>query len=277
MKKAIYMMAAAAAFFTVSCGKYKKTASGIQYQVIERSGDATPNSDTTSLLFANYRISIQSNDSVLFETFSKDKPGYIPVFEPTMKEALMDLVKGDSAEVIINVDTFFLNSFGQPRPPFVKEGDNIRFILKIKDIMSQEDMRKKEMQEMQELSVKDSVDQQAALAALPNKKEAGDGIFYTTLTEGKGKQVKKGSKVVVLYKGMLLNGQVFDENQKEGYDVTVGLGQVIPGWETMLLQMKEGQKVKAIIPWEQAYGGRGSGPIPPFSTLMFEMEVISVK
>lgn len=270
-------MAAAAALFTVSCGKYKKTASGIQYQVIERSGDATPNSDTTSLLLANYRISIQSSDSVLFETFSKDKPGYIPVFEPTMKEPLMDLVKGDSAEVLVNVDTFYQNSFGQPRPPFAKEGDNIRFILKVKDILSQEDMRKKEIEEMQELSVKDSIDQKAAIAALPDKKEAGEGIYYTTLTEGKGKQIKKGSKATVLYKGMLLNGQVFDENQKEGYEVTVGLGQVIPGWETMLLQMKEGQKVKAIIPWQQAYGGRGSGPIPPFSTLVFEMEVTSVK
>jgi FKBP-type peptidyl-prolyl cis-trans isomerase len=214
---------------------------------------------------------------VLFETFSKDKPGYIPVFEPTMKEALMKLSKGDSAEVLINVDTFFLNSFGQPRPPFAKEGDNIRFILKVKDILSQEDMRKKEMQEMQELSAKDSVDQQAAIAALPAKQDAGDGIYYTTLTEGKGKQVKKGSKVNVLYRGMLLNGQVFDENQKEGIEVSVGLGQVIPGWETMLLQMKEGQKVKAIIPWQQAYGTRGSGPIPPFSTLVFEMEVASVK
>lgn len=270
------MLAALAALFTAACGKYKKTTNGVQYKVIERTGADEINSDTTSLLYANYRISIQSSDSVLFETFSLDKAGYIPVFEPTMKEVLMQLVKGDSAEVLINADTFYLNSFGQSRPEYVKEGDNIRFLLKIKDVLSQEDMRKKEMQEMEELSLKDSIDQQAAIAALPAAQTAGDGIYYTELAAGKGKPVKKGDKVKVLYKGMLLSGQVFDENLTEGIELSVGLGQVIPGWETMLMKMREGQKVKAIIPWQQAYGMRGSGPIPPFSTLVFEMEVAKI-
>lgn len=275
MKKNIYIIAAIAALFTASCGKYKTTENGLKYRVIEK-GDGEANADTSSLLFTNYSISIESNDSVLRETFSKDQATYIPVFEPTMKDALKEFVKGDSAEVLINADSFFLNSLGQPRPDWIKAGDNIRFILKIKDIMNQQDMRKKEMEEMQKLSVKDSIDLKAAIAAMPNGQKTANGVYYTELKAGTGNGVKKGDKVTVLYKGTLLNGQVFDENQKDGIQVTVGLGQVIPGWEEMLQAMKLGQKVKAILPWQMAYGPQGSGPIPPFSSLVFEMEVIKI-
>lgn len=275
MKKSIYILAAVAALFTASCGDLKTTESGIKYRVLAK-GDGEANSDTSSLIYANYRIAIESSDSVLVETFTTGKAGYIPVFEPTMKEVLTKLVKGDSAEILINADTFFVNSFGQPRPPFIKEGDNIKFTLKVQDVFSQEDMRKKEQNEMQDLSKKDSLDRAAAIAGMADAKTTDKGVYYVTTINGKGKQVKKGDKVTVLYKGMLLNGQVFDENQKDGIELSVGLGQVIPGWESMLMEMKEGQKVRAIIPWEQAYGPRGQGPIPPYSTLVFEMELIKI-
>ncbi|MES2688958.1 MAG: FKBP-type peptidyl-prolyl cis-trans isomerase [Bacteroidota bacterium] len=275
MKKSIYILAAVAALFTASCGEYKTTESGVRYKVLSK-GDGEANNDTSSLIYANYRIAVESTDSVLVETFTSGKAGYIPVFEPTMKEALTKLVKGDSAEILINADTFFMNSFGQARPPFVKEGDHIKFTVKINDIFSQDQMRKKEEMEMQDLSQKDSLERSAAIAAMPDAKSTDKGVFYVTTINGTGKQVKKGDKLKVLYKGMLLNGQVFDENQKDGIELTVGLGQVIPGWESMLMQMKEGQKVRAIIPWSQAYGPRGNGPIPPYSTLVFEMEILKI-
>ncbi len=275
MKKNIYIIAAMAALFTVACGKYKTTQGGLKYRIIEK-GDGEANTDTTALLFANYSISIESTDSVLRETFTKDQASYIPVFEPTMKEALNEFTKGDSAEVLINADSFFLNSLGQPRPDWIKAGDNIRFILKIKDVVNEQDMRKKQMEEIQQLGVKDSIEQKAAIAALPNAQKTPNGVYYTELKAGTGKAIKKGDKVTVLYRGSLLSGQVFDENQKDGIQVTLGLGQVIIGWEEILLSMKEGQKVRAIIPSQMAYGAQGSGPIPPFSTLVFEMEVIKI-
>lgn len=276
MKKHIYMIAAMAALFTTACSKFKTTENGLKYRVIEK-GDGEANIDTASILFANYRISIGSTDSVLKETFTIDQPNYIPVFEPTMKEALMSFVKGDSAEVLMSADSFFLNSLGQPRPPFIKEGDDIRFILKIKDILNQQDMRRKEMEEMQKLGMKDSMDAKAAVEALPNAQKTVNGIYYTELKAGSGKTIKKGDKVKVIYKGSLLSGQVFEDNQKEGYELTIGLQQAIPGWEEMLQAMKLGQRVRAIIPWQMAYGPQGRGPIPPFSSLVFEMEVIEVK
>lgn len=275
MKNSIYVIAALAAIFTVSCGKYKTTESGVKYRVIEK-GSGEENSDTAALLYANYRIAIESTDSVLMETFTKEQGGYIPVMEPTLKEVFTQLVKGDSAEIVLNADTFFLNSFGQPRPPFIKEGDNIKFTIKVADIMSQEQLRKKQMGEMQDLVGKDSLERAAAIATLKDAKTTKEGVTYEVIQASTGKQVKKGDKIKVRYKGMLLNGQVFDENQTEGIELSVGLGQVIPGWESMLLEMKLGEKVKAVIPWQLAYGERANGPIPAMSTLVFEMEVIKI-
>jgi FKBP-type peptidyl-prolyl cis-trans isomerase len=114
------------------------------------------------------------------------------------------------------------------------------------------------------------------ISTLPDAKKTASGLYYVVEKTGKGKAAKKGDKVQVLYKGTLLNGQVFDENLKDGISFPVGLGQVIPGWDEMLQLMKEGDKVKAIIPWNLAYGPRGNGPIPPFSTLVFEMELVKV-
>jgi FKBP-type peptidyl-prolyl cis-trans isomerase FkpA len=248
MKNKIYIVAAMAALFTASCGDFKTAENGLRYRVLEK-GDGEANTDTASMLFANYSLSIASNDSVLRETFTQDQPNYIPVFEPSMKLAFKELVKGDSAEILINADTFFLNSFGQPRPDWIKAGDDIRFIVKVKDIMNQQEMRKKEMEEVQKMSAKDSVDQREAIAMLPQPQKTANGVYYTEIKSGSNKMAKKGDKVKVLYKGMLLNGQVFDENQQAGIEVNVGLQQVIAGWDELLQVMKEGQKIKAIIPW----------------------------
>lgn len=275
MKKHIYILAAMAALFTAACGNFKTASNGVKYRVI-KSGDGEANADTTSLLFANYSIAIESTDSILKESYTANQPSYIPVFEPTMKTVLQTLVKGDSALLLINADSFFLNSFGQPRPEWIKAGDNIKFIITVNDIFSKEQMRAKEMEEIRSLSAKDSADFNAAVASMPNAIKTTNGVVYTEIKPGTGAGVKKGDKVKVLYKGTLLNGQVFDENLQNGIEVSVGLQQVIPGWDEMLSAMKLGQKVKAIIPWSLAYGRSGSGPIPPFSSLVFEMELIKI-
>jgi FKBP-type peptidyl-prolyl cis-trans isomerase len=54
------------------------------------------------------------------------------------------------------------------------------------------------------------------------------------------------------------------------------LGQVIPGWDEAVLMMKEGEEYKFIIPWHLAYGERGAGPIPPFSSLVFDVKLVKI-
>jgi FKBP-type peptidyl-prolyl cis-trans isomerase len=277
MKKSIYLLAAVAALFTVACGGYKTTENGVKYRIItDNTEGRAVDGDSNAVMYMNYKLAIESTDSTLVETFSKNSPVYIPVNEPNFRKAFELLSVGDSAELLINADTFFMNSFGQSRPAFIKEGDNIKFIVKIVDIMNQQEIMKKEQEDMAKLQQTDSLAFNQMISTLPDAKKTASGLYYVVEKTGKGKAAKKGDKVQVLYKGTLLNGQVFDENLKDGISFPVGLGQVIPGWDEMLQLMKEGDKVKAIIPWNLAYGPRGNGPIPPFSTLVFEMELVKV-
>lgn len=103
------------------------------------------------------------------------------------------------------------------------------------------------------------------------------GLKYIDLKEGTGDKVKVGSKVGVIYTGTFRNGEKFDSNVgRAPYDVTVGEGMVIKGWEEGLVGMQKGGKRKLIIPYQLAYGEEGRPPrIPPKAELIFEMELVS--
>ncbi len=278
MKNSIYILAAMAALFVAACGGPKTTEKGVSYQIIK--GDEQGKSaegDSTALLYAHYQLANEATDSVLGETFSKGNPVYIPVMEPNFREVFEQLHVGDSAIITLNADTFFMNSFGQARPPFFKEGENIKFTVKVLNMFKEEELRMKQEEELLVLKAKDSVELNNAISNLTNARTTASGLTYVVEKMGKGKLAKKGDKTKVLYKGTLLNGQVFDENLTDGIPFTAGSGQFIPGWEEMVLLMKYGDKVKVFIPWELAYGPRGTGPVPPYSSLIFEMELVSAK
>jgi peptidylprolyl isomerase len=112
--------------------------------------------------------------------------------------------------------------------------------------------------------------------------DTGKGKFtlkYVELVEGKGKEAKKGDSVEVHYTGTLTNGTKFDSSvdRKQPFPFPLGAGRVIKGWDEGVAGMKEGGKRKLIIPPELAYGNEQKGPIPPNSTLIFEVELLKVK
>lgn len=97
---------------------------------------------------------------------------------------------------------------------------------------------------------------------------------------GNGASAEAGQIAVVHYTGTLADGQKFDSSvdRNEPFEVAAGVGQVIQGWDVALLRMRVGDKVRATIPPEMAYGAGGiGGVIPPNSTLIFEMELLEVK
>jgi FKBP-type peptidyl-prolyl cis-trans isomerase len=121
-----------------------------------------------------------------------------------------------------------------------------------------------------------------ALYLEENKKKAGvtttpSGLQYEVITAGKGKSPKAEDQVTVHYVGKLTDGTVFDSSVERGEPATFGVNQVIPGWTEALQLMKEGDKWLITIPESLAYGERGAGgQIPPFATLVFEVELIKV-
>lgn len=103
------------------------------------------------------------------------------------------------------------------------------------------------------------------------------GLQYKVMAKGTGKSPTATDRVTVHYTGKLTDGTVFDSSIQRGQPATFRVNQVIPGWTEALQMMKEGDKWTLYIPYEQGYGERGSPPqIPPYSTLIFDVELMKV-
>ena len=107
-------------------------------------------------------------------------------------------------------------------------------------------------------------------------KTTASGLQYKVIEKGEGPSPKEGDTVTVNYRGTLIDGTQFDSSYDRGQPATFPLTGVIPGWTEALQMMKKGSKWELYIPPDLAYGERGAGNrIPPNSTLIFEVELIS--
>ena len=101
------------------------------------------------------------------------------------------------------------------------------------------------------------------------------------IKQGTGEEAKNGNTVAVHYTGFLENGTKFDSSLDRGkpFAFTLGIGQVIKGWDLGVLGMKVGEERKLVIPSELGYGETGTpgGPIPPNATLIFEVELLEIQ
>ena len=102
------------------------------------------------------------------------------------------------------------------------------------------------------------------------------GLQYEVLEEGDGSTPSRHDQVTVHYKGELLDGTVFDSSYDRGQPATFPLNRVIPGWTEGLQLMQVGAKYKFYIPPQLGYGSRDMGTIPPNSTLIFQVELLSI-
>jgi len=109
--------------------------------------------------------------------------------------------------------------------------------------------------------------------------KTNSGLYYNITKKTDGKPAAKGSKVSVHYEGKLLDGQVFDSSFKRNQpiDFTLGIGQVIAGWDEGIMLLKVGEEATFVIPSNLAYGSRGAGGvIPPDASLIFKVALVSV-
>ncbi len=106
--------------------------------------------------------------------------------------------------------------------------------------------------------------------------ETASGLQYEIIVEGNGPKPTFTNKVKVHYHGTFVNDSVFDSSIDRGEPATFGVGQVIPGWTEALQLMPVGSKWKLYIPYEIAYGAQGRGSIPPFSMLIFDVELLEI-
>ena len=103
------------------------------------------------------------------------------------------------------------------------------------------------------------------------------GLQYEVIKMGKGKKPAATDKVKVHYHGTLIDGTVFDSSVDRGEPITFGLNQVIAGWTEGVQLMPIGSKFRFYIPQELGYGAQQAGSIPPYSTLIFEVELLGIE
>jgi len=274
---------------------YDKSEAGLYYQFFKKDDKGTKANVgdvvTLRMIYKN------SKDSILFDSklMSRDKSGTIEfplspaTFKGSFEDALMMMSAGDSASFIINADSIYLKTFKAPQlPKYVEKGSNLTFCAKLEKIKPKEQAMKeqqKQMEEQKAVAEMRKTEEPKSIAKYldDNKitsKPTASGLYYIETQKGTGKKVMKGDTVEVKYKGMFLDGTVFDASEKNPNPVKfpIGVGMVIPGWDEGLTLMSVGGKCKLVIPSSLAYGERGAqGIIPPYSPLLFEVEVVSLK
>ena len=153
----------------------------------------------------------------------------------------------------------------------------------VKEVMTafQKGMAAKQAEKMKGLAEKNSKEGEAFLAENKKKegvKTTGSGLQYKVITAGNGPMPKDTDTVSVNYRGTLIDGSEFDSSYKRGEPVSFPVNGVIKGWTEALRLMKVGSKWQLFIPSNIAYGERGAGgQIGPNATLIFEVELLSIK
>ena len=152
-----------------------------------------------------------------------------------------------------------------------------------------QDLLDKLIAEMQQKKLEESKKEQeihateglAFLESNKNKegvKTSASGLQYKVTKEGNGAYPKASDTVTVHYEGKLINGEIFDSSFQRGQTATFGLNQVITGWTEGLQYINEGGEIELYIPYNLAYGERGAGgSIPPFATLIFKVQLVSIQ
>lgn len=161
-------------------------------------------------------------------------------------------------------------------PPF----SPIEYVVEVLDVTDAKSYEAKQ----QKIAEENKANESKLLAAYLKKNNItqqadADGMIKIINQEGSGEVVGSGKTVKVHYTGYLLDGTKFDSSvdRNTPFEVPVGAGRVIPGWDKGLASMKVGEKARFIIPSSLAYGPTGSGDrIPPFSTLVFDIEMIEI-
>ena len=272
--------------------KFKKAKDGLEYSVFEGSGGQKVNYGDVM----QFKASGYYDDSVLATPFDTIiQLAKIDSFQlpPDLIYVFTHVNVGDSIVTRLLVDS--AGKFG-PLPPYAKKGKYLGFRIKIygviKDSATAELEKNKQIEQMRRIDSIAKLQQGSKDDEILAARIAKDGV--TTVKTAKGTQVQiinpgtgmaidSGKTVTVDYKGMSMNGKVFDQSYNESgisekpFTFTIGQMGAIEGWDDGLRLFKNGGKGRLYIPSRLAYGSRGSGPaIQPNENLIFEIEVKNV-
>ena len=271
-----------------ACNNYSKTESGLRYKILYKS----PNKDLPKIgeyLQCYYSIT-NSEDSVIYSIFGKT-PDRIQLVSATHKggdimEALSILSEGDSAQFLINADSFYLKSrMENELPSYIKPGTDLKFIIKMDkrltkyQVDSLVNIEKLARWNDEIKNILTYVRKQG----LEMQLDSGTGIRvqYIKTMPDTAKKIVEGSVAQFHFIGKLMDGTEFYNSYTMGQPQTVSVMRERfkpKGMYEMLTRMREGEKATFILPYDLAFGAKGiDGMIPPYSTLIYEINILKVQ
>ena len=257
------------------------TDSGLQYEILNKGDGKSPSAD--GFVTVHYRgkfIDGREFDS----SHARGEPATFPVggLIPGFTEALLLMQEGDTFQVTIPSELAYgENGAGGGVIP---GNSTLVFELELIEALTEQEAEELQQRRIEEARAQAEAFKNEQLAYLEqNGKNDGitsteSGLQYRVIEEGEGAKPTGLSKVTVHYSGKLTNGEEFDSSYRRGQPASFPLNGVIKGWTEGLQLMSEGSKYEFFIPYDLGYGerGSGSGSIPPFATLIFTVELISV-
>ena len=263
---------------------YKQTADGLYYRFEVQNKDAQQVQEGDVLVG---EMTLRLDTTVLLSNVGRTErlmPA-IPSYDGVLHEGLLMMHVGDKVTFAIEADS--MAKFMQPNqmPPMYEQGKGMKFYYEInlQDIVTKEEFA--EEQANYQTQMEEVRQQEPELIANYVKENnikaqpTADGLYIIVKKAGKGTKVAVGRQVAMHYTGRLLDGTVFDSSiGKEPLSYVVGQMGLIRGWEEGVMGQPEGSQLQLIIPSAMGYGSQGAGQqIPPYSPLVFNIEIVSVK
>ena len=301
MKWAAMFVAGAAMMFACKSenkGEFTTISEGLSYQ-IEKENPSGQQVQEGDVLVGEMTVKFDS--TVIFDTKGKVQRIAManPNWEVKVGEGLLKMHVGEIATFALDADLMakYLNPNQMPQNYKAGSGQKIYYRINLQDIVTrnefmqeqsnyEENMKEMEQEEPEEIA-KYIADNKITV------QPTADGLYIVVKKKGNGPKVTMGKQVSVNYTGRLLDGTIFDSSVEsdartgnvydarrkyEPFTFQIGAGQVIPGWDNGLMNQTVGTTLQLIIPSKEAYGSRGAGNrIPPYSPLVFDIEIVSVK
>lgn len=268
---------------------YTALAGGVEYKIVKKGeGNRKATVGDNVEMF----IHVYLDDSSMFDSrkmFNATEPVPVTMKNPDhngdIMEGFMSLSAGDSAIITVPVDTLLKGN--TPPIPGMKPGtgQKMRYEVQVVTVRSQEELKKYN----DEMSAKQQGIDESLLQDYFKKNKitplkTASGLYYTISKKGTGANPVAGNILSVNYTGKLLNGQKFDSNTDsafkhvEPFEVPIGRGQVIKGWDEGMMLFNKGTKATLYIPSGLAYGRQDRSPqIPANSILVFDVELVDIQ
>lgn len=262
---------------------YVKTKSGLYFQLLFV-GEKVKKPKVGD--YVTVHVTYYTGSDSLFFNAVRSIKHTASLYPGDIQECMSMLNEEDSASFYINADNFFIKTLKAPLPDFIPPDSYMKVNIKILSIRTASQYKKEKEEFLSWIDDFGLYEQTVLKHYIENEQinvsPTSSGIYRINISVGTGKKVEKGDTITVNYEGRFLNGKVFDSTKKRNEPFQFVFGtewQVVKGLEEAIGGMRNGDHALFIMPSELAFGKDGSstGTIPPFTSVIFEVELMDVK